>query len=307
MNEEKWRQLLASQTDVVTHRQALGAGWSRRAVEHRVGRDWIRLLRGVYVTTTGAPTVRQRLQAALLLGGPGSALTARTGLEVHGVLDGETGQDVHVALPESRRVVPDDFRVGGGAVVLHRTTRSLTSYSVDLPTLSVARCVTDACLASSSMRDVRYLVSTSVQRRRTAVTDLQRELHHAPQRGSGLLRRAVEEAAAGARSVPEAVLLKALRKVELPPYRMNVDVHAEDGTWLARPDVVIASLKLAVEVDGRRWHLDAERWVRDVERHTRLEAVGWTVLRYPASRVLADPDGVAREIVAVVARLARAA
>ena len=307
LDEVMWRQLLLQQDGVVSHRQALDAGWSSRAIEHRLGRSWLRVLRGVYVTVTGTPTLRQRRQAALLIAGPGSALTAGTGLRVHGVLDDEPQLDVHVAVPESRRVRPDEFRVGGGAVVIVRTTRSLASYSSDLPTLSVARCVTDACLRSTSMNEVRHLVSTAVQRRRTRVADLERELELAPQRGSGLLRRAIDEAAGGARSVPEGVLLRSLRKVQLPAYRLNADVFAEDGRWLARPVVVMEEIKLAVEVDGRRWHLDGERWVADVERHTRLEAEGWTVLRYPASRVLTDPDGVAREIAAVAARLARAA
>jgi very-short-patch-repair endonuclease len=44
------------------------------------------------------------------------------------------------------------------------------------------------------------------------------------------------------------------------------------------------------------WHLSPDRWAADLERHTRLEAAGWTVLRYPAARVLADAAGVVREI-----------
>jgi very-short-patch-repair endonuclease len=63
---------------------------------------------------------------------------------------------------------------------------------------------------------------------------------------------------------------------------------------------VFRSQRLLVEVDGVAWHLSPERWARDVERHTRLEAAGWTVLRYPAARVLRDPFGVAAEIARVV-------
>jgi very-short-patch-repair endonuclease len=303
LDNTRWRDLLFLQDAVVSHRQALAAGWSRRAVEHRVGRDWQRLLRGVYLTTTGVPTTTQRRRAALLLAGAGSALTAGTGLHVHEVLELSSDPDVHVALPEARRVVPDDFRVGGGTVVLHRTTRALTSYRADIPTLAVARCVTDAALRATGLEEVRVLVTTAVQRRRTTVADLEHELEQAPQRGSGFLRRALEEVAAGARSLPEAVLLKALRRVQLPPYRLNSDVYDERGRWLARPDLVIEEIRLAAEVDGQRWHLDAVRWVADVERHTRLEVAGWTVLRYPAARVLRDAEGVAREIAVVAAGL----
>jgi very-short-patch-repair endonuclease len=75
---------------------------------------------------------------------------------------------------------------------------------------------------------------------------------------------------------------------------------------LARPDFALASIKLIVEVDGARWPFTADRQVADLERHTRLEAQGWTVLQYTATRVLRDPAGVAAEMSAAAARLGRA-
>lgn len=302
IDEDSWAALLREQDGVVTRRQAIDRGWNGRAVEHRLGRDWQRLLPGVYLTATGTPTRAQLVRAGLLHAGPGAALTAWTGLEQWRVPHDER-PDVHVAVPHERRRTQPAFLVGGGRVVLHRTRRSLEDRRT-VPTLPVERCVVDACLSVGSLMIVRALVSAAVQQGRTTVEKLFAELEHAPQQRSALLRTALAEVAQGARSAPEAVLLAAVRRVELPPYRMNANVYDDLGTWLARGDLVLEDIKLLVEVDGQRWHLSPERWVADVERHTRLEAQGWTVLRYPAARVLRDAVGVAAEIATTAQRLA---
>jgi very-short-patch-repair endonuclease len=300
VDETAWQALLEEQQSVVTRAQATALGWHRTAVDHRLGRVWQRLLPAVYLTTTGVPTWPQKAWAGLLLAGERSALTSWSGLARWGLAEQQA--DVHVALPHERQVADVDFLAGGGRLVLHRTTRSLAS-SGPLRALPVERCVVDACLGLRRINDVRAVVSRSVQQGRTTVARLLLALDDAPQRGSGLLRRALDEVAEGARSAPEATLARALRTASLPPYRLNGEVHDERGAWLARGDVVIEELKLLVELDGARWHLSADRWVADVERHTRLEAAGWTVLRYPASRVLRDAPGVVAEIEAVAARL----
>jgi very-short-patch-repair endonuclease len=299
VDEAAWAALLVDRDGVVSRADAFAHGWSSGAVAHRIGRFWQVILPGVLLTVTGTPTQRQRCRAALAWAGEHAALTAGTGL------DPTAEGDVHVAVPHTRHLRTTAFLVGGGRVVPHRTTRVLVQSHGSLPCLPAARCVVDAAMGATSLKAVRALVSSAVQSGRTTVPLLEEELRHARRNGSAFLRQALEEVGAGARSLPEAVLLRALRKVQLPPYRLNVDVHDEHGRWLARPDVVIEELKLVVEVDGKRWHLDAQRWVADVERHTRLEAAGWTVLRYPATRVLADPGGVAQEIAAVAARLLR--
>jgi very-short-patch-repair endonuclease len=301
IDESTWSSLLSAQQGVITRRQALACGWNARAVEHRLGQEWQRLLPGVYLTATGRASRSQLVWAGLAHAGPGSALTSWTGLEEWAVPH-DARADVHVALPHTRRRAGPAFLVCDGRIVLHRTTRSLKERRT-IPTLPVERCVVDACLELKRLVPVRALVSTVVQGGRTTVEKLLAELEAAPQRGSGLLRRALAEVADGARSAPEATLLTALRRVELPTYRMNADVFDEEGRWLARADLVVESVKLIAEVDGQRWHLSPENWVADVERHTRLEASGWTVLRYPAARVLADADGVAAEIAAVSRRL----
>ena len=302
LDRTAWQRLLRGQQGVVSRRQALDAGWSRRAVEHRLGTGaWQPLVRGVLLTTSGVPTAGQWLRAGLLHGGAGSVLTAVTACRLLGLRALEDDGRVHVTV--DHRV----HRADVGPVVLHRSVRPMRPVLVDgLPVAPAARAVVDAAIGSADVTSVRALVAEAVQRGRCTPERLTAELEAAQQHGSAVLRRVLEEVAGGARSAPEASLLRALRRLRLPPFELNADVHSPGGTWLARPDVVFRALRLVVEVDGQRWHLSPERWVADVERHTRLEAAGWTVLRYPAARVLADADGVAAEVADVVRRLAAA-
>ena len=66
-------------------------------------------------------------------------------------------------------------------------------------------------------------------------------------------------------------------------------------------DLACREVRLAVEFDGSQ-HIDS---VRDVARTRRLEALGWTVIRFWNSDVARNPDGVAETILASVVDLQR--
>jgi hypothetical protein len=293
IDEEAFAELVAEQDAVLDYGQLLGCGWNYDAIAHRVKRkDWQVLVTRVVLTTSGVPTQRQRLRAALLHGGEGSALTAFAGCELY-ELKAIPGSDlVHVAVLAGKAPRSDRF------VRILPTTRPYLSIDRGgLRAVAAPRAVTDACLQMRSQNDVRALVAEAVQRRRASPDALARELKAAPVRGSRMLRQALSEVLDGARSAPEGVLLLALQaRSDLPPYEMNANVYDEHGRWLACSDVVFRRQRLLVEVDGAAWHLSPERWAADLERHTRLESAGWTVLRYPASRVFNDAGGVAAEI-----------
>lgn len=67
-------------------------------------------------------------------------------------------------------------------------------------------------------------------------------------------------------------------------------------------DIAFRWLRLAIEVDGYTHHATHPAFGRDRQRDARLAALGWQVVRFPASAVLADPDAFAasvRELVAM--------
>ncbi len=75
-----------------------------------------------------------------------------------------------------------------------------------------------------------------------------------------------------------------------------VPLDAFDTAW---PDIAFRSLRLAIEIDGRGFHDNSWSFERDRFRDARLAALGWQVVRFPASYVLNRP----REFVAEVRRI----
>jgi len=66
-----------------------------------------------------------------------------------------------------------------------------------------------------------------------------------------------------------------------------------------RLDRAWPEVKLAVELDGARFHTDPEARRRDLGRDAALASVGWVVLRFTYADVLRDPDGVRARVLAV--------
>lgn len=64
----------------------------------------------------------------------------------------------------------------------------------------------------------------------------------------------------------------------LPEPETNVDVHADDGAWLARGDLVLRRWRIVVEHDGWHHERDAAQRQKDHFRRERLEAGGWTII-----------------------------
>lgn len=61
-------------------------------------------------------------------------------------------------------------------------------------------------------------------------------------------------------------------------------------------DFACPSHRLIIEIDGSQ-HGDADQAAYDAARTSRLEADGWTILRFWNDEVLRDIDGVCRHIV----------
>lgn len=79
----------------------------------------------------------------------------------------------------------------------------------------------------------------------------------------------------------------ALRKRAVGGWVANHSVLV--GESKAFPDIAFVSLKLAIEVDGWRWHGDQEAFSRDRLRDVALAEVGWQVVRFPGAWVLRRP------------------
>jgi very-short-patch-repair endonuclease len=78
------------------------------------------------------------------------------------------------------------------------------------------------------------------------------------------------------------------------------------GRFLARVDLAIPELKLAIEADGYATHAMRPGFERDRERWALLQAAGWTVLAFTATQIRQRRSWVLDVIAQTVARLAAA-
>lgn len=68
-----------------------------------------------------------------------------------------------------------------------------------------------------------------------------------------------------------------------------------------RLDVYAERERVAFELDGAAFHFGAVARERDMRRDANLAALGITVVRYSYDRLMAEPDKVRQEVLAILA------
>ncbi len=284
---------------VASRADLLAAGFSqfRIRLALRSGR-WQAALPGVVVLHNGPVSADQLRRCALIYAGPASFLSHTTAALLQGLRVRPTDV-VHVTIPHSRH--PRSH----GYVTVHQSQRRCRlERSGDLRWSEPARTVLDVAATLPTRDDVRALVSDAVQRRLVSVDQLEAAVCEIPRRGSRWLREALDDVAAGTRSMGESRFRRAVRRAGLPEPEWNVPIDTAYGTVLV--DALWREARVAVEIDGGRWHLDAAAWEADQRRQNAIQSGGVLVLRFSVHRVIHDSSGVLAEIRAVLTRAARA-
>jgi hypothetical protein len=206
--------LLEQQSSVVSRAQLLALGMKDRAMQYRVrkGGPWQKLLPGVYMATTGVPSLHQKELAALLYAGPGSMVTGPMALLHHGIRSGSGVDVIDVLVPVGRQ------RVSAGFARLHRTARMPTRASLagQVRLALVPRAVADTVRQLTELREVRAVIADAVQLGRCTVGQLAEELRIGPVKGSAMFRSVLAEVADGIRSTAEGDLRDLIETARLP-------------------------------------------------------------------------------------------
>ena len=276
---------LRAQEHVISRQQAFACGMSRDALLHRArpGGPWQRLIPGIYLAQTGAPTVPQREMAALLHAGTGSVLTGLAALHGLGLI---TAQPIRFDV-----LVPATRRPGSTAFVrVHRTSQMPGGViregkrSYVLP----PRAFADAARSFSDIREVRALIAAAVQRHDCPLAALARELRQGSMRHSAMLRRVLAEVADGVRSVVEGEFRDLIRQAKLPEPMFNARLLSASGAFVASPDAWWPRAGVAAEVDSREWHLSPADWERTMKRHAYMSSHGIIVLHFTPRQIRTD-------------------
>lgn len=273
---------------LVTRSQLAAAGVdpdvARRAC---VAERWSPVLPGAWWRGEGPVTRTHRRQAAVAVAGPTSMLTGADACQAHGLRDVPDDPQVSLLVPVHLR------KRLGPQVRLVRTAAAVDALFVEgLRVAEPGRAVVDAARHTRSLRDARAVVTAAVTDGWCGVDELGALLEAGPQRASGLCRRAIDAAAAGCRSAPEAEVAEAVgdavRRGLLPPYDLNPELVL-DGMSLGFADGWFAGLGLGWEVDSYRHHGGVEDLDATLLRHERFERGGLELVHITPARFRANP------------------
>lgn len=282
--------ILVRQAGVISREQAVGAGLSADAVDHRLRRrHWRPLHPRVYLVGGHRADDEVKVRAALLWAGEGAVLSGTAAAWWFGMADRAPAS---VALtvgggrhPRSRSGVsvrrrdlaPEDRSVHRGLPV---TARPLTVLEAAVELGAPGGLLLDRAL----QRWVRFPAVYRAYCRNLG------------SHGSASAGRLLVAAADRSASVAERLLVTMLRQAGSTGWSCGFPTV---GFVI---DIAFPAAGVAIEVDGWAWHMDAARAQADKRRQNALVRAGWTILRYTWHDLVGRPAFVLAEIAAEVAR-----
>jgi hypothetical protein len=286
---------------VLTRDQARLAGVTAEQLRRAVQRGELdRPHPGVF-RIAGAPrTWHQSLLVGVLAGGPG-ALASHRSAAVLWDLDGSWRGRGEI-------VAPRHLRARYRGVRCHESKDLQFANATErngIPCTGVARTLLDLGAVLPAER-VQESIDDAIRRHLCSWDDLLHTLVVHSRRGRngvGVLRAILEESYGTV--VPDSrfnrLVHRLLVAAGLPSPALEHEVRDEQGNLLARIDLAFPDLKIAIELDSRRYHLSTRAFEADRPRQNRLEVRGWIVLRYTWRTYVDDPWRIVADVRAAIA------
>ncbi len=279
----------ASRDGVLDHRQLSALGLSGSAITRRVQRGLLFVRhRGVYAAGRADLTLRGEVRAALLRCGRGAVLSHRTAAWLLDLLGARRRIDVTIT---GRAAAPGH----GSSIKLHYTSRWLPREVVwidGFPCTSVARTLADLA-GTSPAKEFGWAWDNADQQ---VLIDLRQITAQIARRraGAAVLRGRLEHhnEAPPTESVLEELFLELCRSCSIRAPVCQWPLAAEDRR--GRVDFVWVPERVAVEVDGRRWHAIQSAHDRDREKDLALRDAGFDPHRYVYRQVRDEGPRVGR-------------
>jgi hypothetical protein len=294
--EQSFHEVIARQRGLITREQAR-QHLTDSAIRTRLSTGtWIAVHAEVFRHVAFPVSHEQRLLAAVLATGPGSAVSHRAALACHG-LRGYDNRLVEV----SRPTAVDQPLVG---VRLHRSSDlgpEWIAESDGMPVTTPARTLVDlGSVVGPGV--VRWCMEEWLSDRLVTIDALRGALDALGRRGRsgvGVLRRVLEDRVL-IDLIPdsrvEVLLVEVLLAHGLPEPAFHYLVEV-GGRAIAEIDVSYPQHKIAIEVDGYGVHLRSQdTFENDRRRQNELEILGWAVLRFTRRALRDRPDRVADQV-----------
>lgn len=278
---QPWRATASSQHGLITRQQLIESGRTRHMIQHLVDCGEITRLRPRVYRLTGAPPSWLQSAAAIHLSVPDAVLSHTTAARLWGFEVDSDGFEL--TTPMSTRVRLEGVRAHQSALLpkQDRVRR------LHLPVTSAARTLVDVSPRLRS-RTLRSAVDLALRERWLRVE----ELRSCVARLDGPGRRQLSpmhtllvelgSAHEAGDSDLEAHALRLIISAGLPHPVLQHRVRLRSGRAY-RIDLAYPDLKIAVELDGWRYHHTRVAFEDDRSRANELAAEGWVVIRFTAS------------------------
>lgn len=281
--------ILRRQAGVISREQALAAGMTRAAVDHRLRtRRWRPLHPRVYLAGGHHPDDEVRVRAAVLWAGDGAVLSGVAAAWWHGLAEHVPAT---IGVTVSRRRFP---RARPGLLVRRRDLRpedraELRGLPVTTLPLTALEAAVEWGAAGGRLLDralqggVRFPAVYEAYCRNLG--------SHGSATAGRLLGAAADRSASQAQRLLVAMLCRS----------GSTGWHRGFPAAGYRIDVAFPAARVAVEVDGWAWPMDVEATDADQRRRQRLARHGWTVLHYTWHDLTGRPHVVLADIAREVA------
>ena len=221
---------------------------------------WVPVGRGVYRLAGVPVTWKQRALAACMMSGAGAVVSHRSAAVLWGVSGFRPGP-LDITVPPGR----------SGRNALAKVHRSVvTGVRLDgIPVTRPARTIADLARVVSGDA-LEEAVDDALCRRLCRLEDL-------PERGRLREVLAAWNGDGLAEGVAEMRVVRALLAVGLPQPVRQYEIWV-NGVLIARVDLAYPPFRLAMELDGFRWHAGRRKFRSDRMRRNRVEGAGWRLL-----------------------------
>lgn len=285
--------MAARQCGLVSRAQLLAAGFTARAIGHRLATGRLTLVLPEVYALAGVPaSYEQDLWAAHLWSGDQSAVSHGAAAKVWG-FDSIDRRTVEISTL-CRKRTGEVTLPRGAEVIVHRVDEHLLGEIVTmngLPVTSPRRTLLDLC--GRKHRRSGRLLDEALRRHLVNVGDLWLYLEQEwmrGRRGVAILRALLVDRTPG--QAPSDSMLELELRALIDSYALPAPVHqypVEIPAATIHIDIAYPDSMLAIEVDGYSFHMDQEAFERDRERDNELRALGWTVLRFTWAMIRFQP------------------
>ena len=294
--EQRLSDLATAQYGLFSRRQVLDLGGDDELIRRRLRQGrWDRALPGVYELPGHHRTHLRDLWIAHLAMGPRSTVSHQSAAGLH-YFDGFPRDRIVLTVPHSGQQ-----RVSGAfAHQISDLTESDRTTILGLPTTRIARTLVDLAAVCSTAR-LGAALDDALAAKRTSCTTVGQVLRSVARPGKPgvhLLARLLDDRGPGyvpPASELERVFFAVLHRAGLPRPRRQ---HPLPGTGPLEGlvDAAYVEAKVIIEVDGRRWHAQAQQMAKDRARDQQAARAGWLTLRFTYEQVTEFPDEVVRVV-----------